>query len=92
MFRSTDTQDQEALLSAARAFVKTVSAGPDFRVKVDKQAGDAARLRVESDNPGVAPAWLFAKKREGRWKALDLGTAFDAAYYERNGIPAALRL
>jgi hypothetical protein len=92
MFRSSDTRDQEALIDAARAFVKTVSARTDFRLTVEKVAGDSARLRVEAPDASVAPAWVFAKKRDGKWKALDLGTGFDPAYYERHGIPASLRL
>ena len=92
MFKASDTQDQQDLIEATRAFVKTVSATPDFRLTVEKATGDAARLRVEAVDPGIAPAWIFARKKDGKWKPLDLGTGFDAAYYERHGIPAAVRL
>jgi hypothetical protein len=90
MFQST--QDEAALIDATRAFVKTVSSLGDFHVSVEKVAPEAARLKVSDPAGRVAPAWVFAKKRDGKWKVLDLGTGFDPAYYERHGIPAAVRL
>jgi hypothetical protein len=90
MFQST--QDEAALIDATRAFVKTVSSLSDFHLAVEKVTPDAARLKVSDPAGKVASAWIFAKKRDGKWKVLDLGTGFDAGYYDRHGLPAAVRL
>ena len=92
MFHSSETPDQAALVEATRAFVKTVSPVPDVRVTVEKVAGDHARVRVEAPDGSASPAFVYLRKQEGRWKGLDLGTGFDAAYYEKQGIPATLRI
>ena len=90
MFQST--QDEAALIDATRAFVKTVSTLADFHLVIEKATPDAARLKVSDPAGAIASAWVFAKKRDGKWKVLDLGTGFDGAYYERHGIPASVRL
>ena len=90
MFRS-ETQDQDALIDATRAYVKTVSDVQDLRLTLEKQQGEFARVRVEAVDGSTGPALVFVRKQQGRWKPLDLGTGFDAAYYDRHGIPAALR-
>lgn len=92
MFQSTDTQDQDALIAATRAYVKTVSEVSDVRVTVEKVAGDLARARVEAVDGSTSPAFVFLRKQQGRWKGIDLGTGFDNAYYDQQGIPATLRV
>ncbi|MNS29813.1 hypothetical protein D3C72_618310 [compost metagenome] len=92
MFVSSDNQDQTALIEATRAYVRTVSAVADPRVTVEKVAGEHARVRVEAPDGQASAAFVYLKKAQGKWKALDLGTGFDAAYYDKQGIPAALRL
>jgi hypothetical protein len=92
MFQSTDTKDQDALIEATRAYVKAVSAVQDVRVTIEKVAGDLARARVEAVDNSTSPAFVFLRKQQGRWKGIDLGTGFDNAYYEQQGIPASLRV
>lgn len=92
MFLSTDSQDQDALIEATRAYVKTVSAVSDVRVTVEKVSGEHARVRVEAPDGATNPAFVFLRKQQGRWKGLDLGTGFDAAYYDKQGIPQTLRV
>lgn len=92
MFQTSENQDQQAVIEATRAYVKTVSAVSDARVTAEKVVGEHARAKVESPDASTTPAYVFLRKQQGRWKALDLGTGFDAAYYDTHGIPASLRL
>lgn len=92
MFHTSETPDQQALIEATRAYVKTLSPVQDVRVTVEKVAGEHARVRIEAPDGAADPATVYLRKQDGRWKGLDLGTAFDNAYYEKQGIPAALRL
>jgi hypothetical protein len=44
------------------------------------------------DSKATDPAWVFLKKKDGRWTGLTLGTSFTTEDYQQLGIPNALRV
>jgi hypothetical protein len=64
-----------------------------INVAVEKVEGDFARVKVSPQDAGTTdPAWVFLKKKNGKWTGLTLGTAFDPEDYQQLGIPKSLRI
>ena len=62
-------------------------------VTVEQVDGDFARAKVApEDSKAADPAWVFLKKKEGKWAGLTLGTSFTTEDYQQLGIPNALRV
>jgi hypothetical protein len=62
-------------------------------VTIEQVDGDFARVKVAPQDPKASdPAWVFLKKKEGKWTGLILGTSFTTEDYQQLGIPNALRV
>ena len=62
-------------------------------VAVEQVADDFARTKVTPQDPQATdPAWVFLKKKDGKWIGLALGTSFTTEDYQQLGVPNALRI
>ena len=60
---------------------------------VEQVVDDFARAKVTPQDPNAAdPAWVFLKKKDGKWTGLILGTGLTTEDYQQLGIPNALRI
>lgn len=82
--------EDEALLAAAREYVRKESGPGELNVSIEQKGGDHARLRVESAAGETDPATLFMTRRNGVWSGVALGTGFSSDDLRTFGIPEAL--
>ena len=83
--------NSEAIIRAAKDYVKKETAVKDPLVTVQKVADGYARVQVKSKSGATDPAIAFLKLEKGKWKVLGLGTAFDPDELKELQIPASLQ-
>ena len=82
------------IISAAESYL-TANATVTTKViyVVEQIEGDVARVRINPENkPSSDTAWIFVKKKDGKWTGLTLGASFTTEDYQQLGIPNALRI
>ncbi len=85
--------EKAAIIAATKSYVAANSAITQIKATVEAIEGDFARVKIEPEKTGVTdPAWVFLKKKDGKWTALTLGTGFTTEDYQQLGIPNALRV
>jgi hypothetical protein len=85
--------DNAAIIAATKTYVAANSAITKVNVTVEQIADDFARVKVTPEDPNAAdPAWVFLKKKDGKWAGVALGTSFTTEDYQQLGIPNALRI
>jgi len=85
--------ENPAIIAATKTYVAANSGMTKINVAVEKVEGDFARAKVSPQDAGTAdPAWVFLKKKNGKWTGLTLGTAFGPEDYQQFGIPTSLRI
>jgi hypothetical protein len=85
--------EQAAIIAATKSYVAANSAIMEIKITVEQVADDFARVKVEPEKANVAdPAWVFLKKKDGKWTGLTLGSSFTTEDYQQLGIPNALRV
>jgi hypothetical protein len=91
--RMPAADDNAEIIAATKSYVAANSAISKIYVVVEQVADDFARVKVTPEDPGAAdPAWVFLKKKDGKWMGLALGTSFTTEDYQQLGIPNALRI
>jgi hypothetical protein len=86
--------ENDAILTAAESYL-TANATVTTKVKyiVEQVERDLARVRINpADKPNSSTAWIFLKKKEGKWTGIATGSRFRAEKYEELGIPKSLRI
>jgi hypothetical protein len=86
--------EDAAILTAAESYL-TANATVTTKVKyiVEQVERDLARVRINpADKPNSSTAWIFLKKKEGKWTGIATGSRFRAEKYEELGIPKSLRI
>ena len=64
-----------------------------LNVAVENVEGHFARAKVTPRDAGSAdPAWVFLKKKDGKWTGVTLGTSLTPEDYQQLGIPHVLRI
>lgn len=87
------SDDDAAIIAATKSYVAGNSAISKMNVTVEQIVDDFARAKVTPENPNAAdPAWVFLKKKDGKWTGLILGTGLTTEDYQQLGIPNALRI
>lgn len=86
---STSAAD-EALHTAARAYVARESAYPTITIVSSRIAGDHARLFIEPVGVEGDPAIVFMKRVNGQWQGLSLGTGYAPDDLRALGVPQSL--
>lgn len=82
-----------AITAATETYVAANSAITKVNVAVEQIADDFARVKVTPQDANAAdPAWVFLKKKDGKWTGVALGTSFTTEDYQQLGIPNALRI
>jgi hypothetical protein len=82
-----------AIIAATKSYVAANSSITKIKVTVEATDGDFARVKIEPETAGTTdPAWVFLKKKDGKWTGLILGTSFTTEDYQQLGIPNALRV
>jgi hypothetical protein len=85
--------DNAAIIAAAKSYVAANASMAKITVTVEQIADDFARVKVAPEDTKAAdPAWVFLKKKEGKWAGLIIGTSFTVEDYQQLGIPNALRI
>jgi hypothetical protein len=85
--------EQAAIIAATKIYVAANSGMTKITVTVEQVDGDFARVKVApEDSKAADPAWVFLKKKDGKWTGLTLGTSFTTEDYQQLGIPNALRV
>ena len=80
----------EALLTATRAYVARESEMKTINITSTRVDGDYARLFVEPVGINADPAIVFMKRVDGQWQGLSLGTGFPPDDLRAMGIPQSL--
>lgn len=82
-----------AIIAATKSYVGANSDIKKITATVEQISDDFARVKVTPENPNAAdPAWVFLKKKDGKWTGIALGTSFTTEDYQQLGIPNALRI
>jgi hypothetical protein len=85
--------EKAAIIAATESYVAANSAISKINATVEAVDGDYARVKIEPQQTGATdPAWVFLKKKDGKWTALILGTSLTTEDYQQLGIPNALRI
>jgi len=85
--------DNADIIAATKSYVAATSAIKQVNAVVEQIADDFARVKVTPENANAAdPAWVFLKKRDGKWIGLALGSSFTTEDYQQLSIPNALRI
>jgi hypothetical protein len=85
--------EQAAIIDATKSYVAANSAITEITATVEQVADDFARVKVEPVKANVAdPAWVFLRKKDGKWTGIILGSSFTTEDYQQLGIPNALRV
>jgi hypothetical protein len=85
--------ENAAIIAATKTYVSANSGMTKINAAVEKIEGDFARVKVSPQDAGATdPAWVFLKKKNGKWTGLTLGTAFGPEDYQELGIPKSLRV
>ena len=85
--------EKPAIIAATKSYVTSNSAITKINVTVEAVDGDYARVKIEPQEAGATdPAWVFLKKKDGKWTGLVLGTSLTTEDYQQLGIPNALRV
>ena len=85
--------DDAAIIAATKTYVAANSGMTKITVAVEQLADEFARVRVvPEDSKAADPAWVFLKKKDGKWTGLTLGSSFTTEDYQQLGIPNALRV
>lgn len=85
--------DHAAIIAATKTYVATNSGMTKITVTVEQVADDFARVKVTpEDSKAADPAWVFLKKKDGKWSGLTIGTSFTTEDYQQLGIPNELRV
>jgi hypothetical protein len=90
----TASPEDAAILTAAESYLMA-NATVTTKVKfiVERVEGDFARVRINpQERPTKDTAWIFLKKKEGKWTGLSSRAWFRPEEYERLGIPNSLRI
>ena len=91
--QTSAADDTAAIIAATKTYVAANSAIAKVNVTVEQIADDFARVKVTPENVNTAdPAWVFLKKKDGKWTGIALGTSFTTEDYQQLGIPNALRV
>ena len=86
--------EEAAIVSAAETYLRA-NATVTTKVKfvVEQVDGDFARVRINPEDKAAADtAWIFLKKKDGKWTGLTVGTSFTVEDYQQLGIPNGLRI
>ncbi len=85
--------DDTAVIDATKTYVAANSGMTKITVAVEQIADEFARVRVvPEDSKAADPAWVFLKKKDGKWIGLTFGTSLTTEDYQQLGIPNALRI
>jgi hypothetical protein len=84
-------RDDEAVIAGTRQYLAVNSYPPGMVIKLEKVAGDYARVLVSPKNGQSDSATVFLKREHGTWKGLTLGTGWDPAELDKLHIPKSLQ-
>jgi hypothetical protein len=87
---ATPVSADAAIVQATTNFVKRENPKLRPKVQVERVRSDYARASVSAR--GTDSAWAYLHREQGTWKVLSLGTGFDPAFYQRQGIPRELQI
>jgi hypothetical protein len=88
-----ESEDSAAIIAATKTYVTANSGMTKITVTVEEVYSNFARAKVAPENSKAAdPAWVFLKKKDGKWTGLTLGTSFTTEDYQQFGIPNSLRV
>src|ERR1700726_3888728 len=80
--------DKAAIIAATKSYVAANSGMTKVTVTVEQVADDFARAKVAPDDAKATdPAWVFLKKKDGKWTGVTLGTSFTNGDYPQLGLP-----
>jgi hypothetical protein len=83
--------DEKAIRAAVLAYLEGLRLMRGVTVEVEAVSGVYARARAVPPPDTTDPAWVFAKKTKGRWKAIaGPGTSFEDGELQKLGVPRAL--
>ena len=88
-----NSTEESAIIAAVKDYLKKSKSpvvGPN--VAVENLVGEYARVRVSAPNGEADPIFGFLRQKAGAWTVLDLGTFFEASYYDQHGVPKAMRI
>jgi len=84
--------ENAAILAAAENYLKT-SATTEVKYIVERVEGDLARVRINpAAKPNSSTAWIFLRKKDGKWTVISARASFTAKEYDELGIPKSLRI
>ena len=82
------------IVAAAESYLKAnATVTTEVKYIVERIEGDLARVRINpADKPNSSTAWIFLKKRDGKWTGIAARASFRAKEYDELGIPKSLQI
>ena len=86
--------ENAAILTAAESYLKAnATVTTEVKYIVEQIEGDLARVRINpADKPTKSTAWIFLRKKDGKWTGISARASFSPEEYERLGIPKSLQI
>jgi hypothetical protein len=89
--RAAETDDNAAIVAAAKAYLNKEGYAKTTKVKVEAVAKGFARVLVTPADGQTDPAIMFLQKKDGTWRGLTIGTGFAPDDLDELKIPEAIR-
>ena len=87
------SEDADILTAAESYLNANATVTTKIRYIMEQVEGDLARVRINpQDRPNRDTAWIFLKKKDGKWTGISARAWFRPEEYERLGIPKSLQI
>jgi len=87
------SEDADSLTAAESYLNANATVTTKIRYIVEQVEGELARVRINpQDRPNRDTAWIFLKKKDGKWTGISARAWFRPEEYERLGIPKSLQI
>ena len=90
---ANETEDSAIVAAAETYLMANATVTTKVKFVVEQIEGDFARVRINPQaKPNSDTAWIFLKKKDGKWTGLTFGSSLTTEDYQQFGIPNALRV
>jgi hypothetical protein len=84
--------ENDAIITAAESYLKS-AATTEVKYIVEQVEGDLARVRINpAAKPNSSTAWIYLRKKDGKWTVISARASFTAQQYDELGIPKSMQV
>jgi hypothetical protein len=83
-----------AILTAAESYLaENATVTTKVKYIVEQVEGDLARVRINPEaKPNSSTAWIYLRKKDGKWTVISARASFTAKQYDELGIPKSMQI